>query len=425
MPVTLSADALDLRKFIRPADTIMWGQGCGEPQTLTEALVAQRAALGSVTIFLGASFTDTLKPEHADHIKMVGFGAVGTARRLTKGGALQIIPCHIGQVASYIEQGVIPCDVAFVQVSPALADGTHSYGLINDYTQAMVAKARVVVAEVNDQVPQTHCQGTLAPDDIDYVIYSSRPAAALAAIPIGEIDRAIAKYAAGFIDDGSVLQIGIGSVPDAIMQLLLDRKDLGLHSGSVGDGMVELMEKGILTNARKPFDQGISVVGGLIGSQRLYSYAHRNPAISLRPSSYTHSAEVLSRLPKLVTINSALEVDLGGQVNAEQVGEAYVGGVGGQPEYVRAGHRSAGGRSIVALASSAKDGAATKICARLTTAVVTSPRTDVDVVVTEYGAAELRGQPLAERARRLTAIAHPNFRESLEREAQAILKRGY
>ena len=423
--VELTAATLDLKTFIRPGDNIIWGQGTGEPQTLTEALAAQRADLGGVTIYVGAGFSDTIKPEHADHLKMIGFNAVGTTRRLTKGGALQIIPCHIGQVASYIEQGVVPCDVAFVQVAGPNEDGLYSYGVINDYTQAMVAKARVVVAEVNDQVPLTYCQGYLKPEDIDFIIKTSRPVIELKTGAPSELDKQIAKFTAEYIEDGTCLQIGIGGVPDAIMQLLLDRKDLGLHSGSVGDGMVELMEKGVLNNARKPFDQGVSVVGGLIGSQRLYTFAHKNKAISMRPSAYTHAAAVLGNLPKLVTINTALEIDLSGQVNAEQAGDQYLGGVGGQPEYVRAGHRSPGGYSIMALQSSAKDGTVNKITTRLTTPVVTSPRIDVDVVITEYGAAELRAQPLPERARRLIAIAHPNFRESLEQEAQPIFKRGY
>ncbi len=425
MPEVLTPETLDLKKILKPGDNVLWGQGCGEPQTLTEALVEQRAAVAPITVYLGAGFTSTLKPEHNDHIKMMGFGAVGTTRRLTKGGALHIIPCHIGQVASYINQGVVPCDVAFLQVPPPGEDGTYSFGLICDYTREMVQKARTVVVEVNDQVPQTDCPDRLSPDDIDYLIHSSRPAPTLEAGPIGDLDRAIAKHTAEYIEDGAVLQIGIGAVPDAVMQLLLDRRDLGVHTGSVGDGLVELIEKGVVTNARKPIDTGVSIAGGLIGSQRLYTFAHRNPVISMRPSSYTHSSDVLSALPKLVTINSALEIDLSGQVNAEQVGDSYVGGVGGQPEYVRAGHRSVGGHSIMALSSTAKGGSMSRICARLTSPVVTSPRTDVDVVVTEHGAAELRGQSFAERAKRLIAIADPKFREDLDREAQVIYKRGY
>ena len=425
MPEVLTLETLDLKKILRPGDNVLWGQACGEPQTLTEALVEQRADVAPISVYLGAGFTSTLKPEHSDHIKMMGFGAVGTSRRLTKGGVLHVIPCHIGQVASYIDQGVVPCDVAFLQVPPPNEDGTYSFGLIADYTRAMVNRARTVVIEVNDQVPQTLCQDALSPDEVDYIIHSSRPAPTLEEGPVRDLDRAIAKHMAEYIDDGTVLQIGIGAVPDAVMQLLVDRRDLGVHTGSVGDALVELMEKGVVTNARKPIDQGVSIAGGLIGSQHLYTYAHRNPAISMRPSSYTHSSDVLSRLPKLVTINSALEIDLGGQVNAEQVGDAYVGGVGGQPEYVRAGHRSEGGHSIIALASTAKHGTASRICAHLTSQVVTSPRTDVDIVVTEHGATELRGQPFATRAKRLIAVADPKFRDDLEREAQIIYKRGY
>ena len=425
MPEILTPETLDLKKILKAGDNVLWGQACGEPQPLTEALVEPRSAVGPINVYLGACFTSTLKPEHSDYITMKGFGAVGTTRRLAKGGTLHIVPCHIGQVASYIDQDIVPCDVAFLQVPPPLEDGTYSFGLISDYTRSMVNKAHTVVVEVNDQVPQTDCPDRLSPEDIDYRIRSSRSAPTLESGPIGDLDRSIAKYVAEYIEDGSVLQIGIGAVPDAVMQLLLDRRDLGVHTGSVGDGLVVLIEKGVVTNARKPIDRGVSIAGGLIGSQRLYSFAHRNPEISMRPTSYTHSSDVLANIPKLVTINSALEIDLSGQVNAEQVGDAYVGGVGGQPEFVRAGHRSKGGHSIMALSSTAKRGTMSRICAELTSPVVTSPRTDVDVVVTEHGAAELRGQCFAERAKRLIAIADPKFREDLDRAAQVVYKRGY
>ncbi len=425
MPEVLTPETLDLKKILRPGDNVIWGQACGEPQTLTEALRDQRADVGPVTIYLGASFTKTFSPEHTDHIKMVAFGAMGATRRLTKGGALQLIPCHIGLVGSYIDQGIVPCDVAFLQVPPPDEDGTYSFGLIADYTRSIVNRARTVVIEVNDQVPQTDCPDRLRPDEVDYIIHTSRAPAELPSPPITDTDRAIAKYTAEYIEDGSVLQIGIGGVPDAVMALCVDRKDLGVHTGSIGDGLIELIEKGVVTNARKPIDQGVTIVGGLMGTQRLYKYAHKNPAISMRPSSYTHSGEVLTKLKKLVTINSAVEVDLSGQVNAEQVGDAYVGGVGGQPEYVRAGHRSEGGHSIMALSATAKGGESSRIVSRLTSPVVTSPRIDVDVVVTEFGAAELRGQTFAERARRLIAIADPKFREDLEKDAQIIYQRGY
>ena len=221
-----------------------------------------------------------------------------------------------------------------------------------------------------------------------------------------------------------MIQVGIGAVPDAILRLLHDRRDLGVHSGMIGDGLVDLVEAGVVTNALKPIDAGVSITGALIGTRRLYDFVDRNPQIGMRSSSYTHNEAVLSRLTRLVTINSAMEVDLTGQVNAEQSGDQYLGGTGGQVDYVRAGSRSPGGRSIIALPATAKGGKVSRIVAALS-GPVTTARSEVDVIVTEFGAAELKGQTLAERARRLVGIAHPDFREELDRAAHAIQRRGF
>jgi acyl-CoA hydrolase len=221
-----------------------------------------------------------------------------------------------------------------------------------------------------------------------------------------------------------VIQVGIGAVPDAILRLLHDRRNLGVHSGMIGDGLVELVEAGVITNAMKQIDPGISITGALIGTKRLYDFADHNPQIGMRSASYTHNAAILSRLTRLVTINSALEVDLTGQVNAEQSGNKYLGGTGGQVDYVRAGSRSPGGRSIIALPATAKQGTLSRITAALS-GPVTTARSDVDVIATEFGAAELKGQTLAERARRLVGIAHPSFREQLDQAAHCIQQRGF
>jgi acyl-CoA hydrolase len=244
------------------------------------------------------------------------------------------------------------------------------------------------------------------------------------AAKIGATDEAIAKFAAQYIHDGSVLQTGVGAVPDAILRLLRDRKDLGVHSGMLGDGLVELVDAGVITNARKKIDTGVSINGALIGTRKLYQWANHNKAMRMCATSYTHDAAVLAQLDQLVTINSALEVDLTGQVNAEQSGSAYLGGTGGQVDFVRAGSRSKGGRSIIALSATAKNGTLSKIVANLS-GPVTTARSDVDVIVTEFGAAELKGQTLAERTRRLIAIAHPDFREELDRAAHTIRQRGF
>lgn len=414
---------IDLAGFLRPGDAIVLGQACGEPSSLIEALIAQGKDIGGLSAFIATSFSGVFTPETASAFSLSSMGAIGALRAMTKAHALQVIPCHVGQVGPLIAQGIIPCDIAMVQVSPADADGNHSFGLISDYVQAAVAKVRVVIAEVNEQVPFTFGE-TLPASRIDVAIHTSRPPVEVAPAKIGATDEAIARHCAAFIEDGSVIQTGVGAVPDAILRLLTDRKDLGAHSGMFGDGLVDLVEAGVLTNARKEIDRGVSINGALIGTRRLYDWAHRNPAIRMCDTSYTHDAGVLARLSRLVTINSALEVDLTGQVNAEQSGNAYMGGTGGQLDFVRAGVRSPGGHSLIALASTAKGGTLSKIVPTLS-GPVTTPRTEVDVIVTEFGAAELRGMSLAERARRLVAIAHPDFREALDRAAFAIRQRGF
>ncbi len=423
MTVVTDAAGLDLGQWVRRGDRIVWGQACGEPTTLIEQLIERADAIGDLSAFAATSFSKLLTLEAAGRIRLSSMGAIGTLRALTAAGKLDVIPCHVSQVGPYIEQGLIGCDVAFVQLSPADENGNHSFGLISDYVQAMVAKARVVIAEINDQVPYTH--GEMLPASrIDCAVQVSRPLVEVPAAKITDADQAIARFAAAYIEDGAVLQTGVGAVPDAILRLLGDRKDLGVHSGMLGDGLVDLIEAGVVTNARKRIDIGVCINGALIGTQRLYRWAHRNAAMRMCASSYTHDAAVLAQIDRLVTINSALEVNLTGQVNAEQSGDVYLGGTGGQVDFVRAGARSRGGRSIIALSATAKGGSLSKIVPTLS-GPVTTARTEVDVIVTEFGAAELKGQALAERARRLVAIAHPDFRERLDRAAYDIRRHGF
>jgi acyl-CoA hydrolase len=414
---------LDLSQFLRPGDHIVMGQACGEPTTLIEALIEQGRDIGGLSAFIATSFSGQLTPAATDSFSLSSMGAIGALRALTKAHRLDVIPCHVSQVGPMIEAGIVPCDVAFVQVSPADENGNHSFGLISDHVRAAVAKARVVVAEVNDQVPFTFGE-PLSAAEIDYAVRVSRPPVEVPSANVSDTDQAIAKHAAGYVEDGSVIQVGVGGVPDAILRLLRDRKDLGVHSGMVGDGLVDLVEAGVVTNASKRIDQGVSITGALIGTRRLYEFAHRNPGIRMCGTAYTHDAAVLAQLDKLVTINSAMEVDLTGQVNAEQSGAAYLGGTGGQVDFVRAGARSPGGHAIIVLPATAKGGTISRITASLS-GPVTTARSDVDVIVTEFGAAELKGQTLAERSRRLVAIAHPSFREKLARDADTIQRRGF
>lgn len=423
MAVRVNSVDLDLTALIKPGDAIVWGQACGEPLTLIEVLLKQRAALSGISAFAGSSFSGTLKAEHADHIAFRSMGSIGTLRSLAKVGALGVVPCHVGQIGNMIRDGAIQCDIAFVQASPPDEDGRYSYGVINDYIRAAVQKARLVIAEVNAQVPFVRCDNYLLEDEIDIIVETDRNVVTVPRASIDEISHAIARLAANYIGDDCILQFGIGTVPDAILQTLADRRDLGIHTGMIGDAVIDLIDQGIITNATKPEWRGISVTGALIGSRRLYNFAHKNNALLLASSSITHGDAILCRLPRLVSINSALEVDLTGQINAEVIGGNYMGATGGQIDYVRAGARSPGGRSIIALPATAQGNAATRIVARLS-GPVTTARSEVDVIVTEFGAAELKGCTLAERARQLINIAHPDFREPLERAAHGLLSRG-
>ncbi len=423
MAEVVAPTALDLARWLKPGDRIVFGQACGEPTTLVEALITQGAAIGGLSAFIATSFSGLFSPESASAFTLSSMGAIGALRAMTKAGALQVIPVHVSQIGPMIEAGIIGCDVAMIQVSPADADGNHSLGLIADHVLAAVARAHVVIAEVNDQVPFT-LGASIPADRITCAVRVSRTPVEVTPAKVGETDIAIARHSAAFIEDGSCLQVGVGAVPNAILQLCGDRRDLGIHSGMLGDGVVDLIEAGVVTNARKAIDTGVCINGALMGTKRLYEWADRNPAMRMCATAYTHDAAVLGRLEKLVTINSALEVDLTGQVNAEQSGSAYLGGTGGQVDFVRAGSRSPGGHAIIALSATAKGGTLSKIVPTLS-GPVTTARSDVDVIVTEYGAAELKGQPLAERTRRLIAIAHPDFRESLSEAAHLIQQRGF
>ena len=414
---------IDLSAHLKAGDRIVLGQACGEPTTLVEALIEQGGAIGDLHAFIATSFSGLFTPETASAFRLSSMGAIGALRSMTRASALDVIPVHVSQIGPLIAAGVFPCDVAMIQVSPADRDGNHSCGLISDYVRAAVDKARVVIAEVNDQVPYTRGE-TIPGSSIDVKIEVSRVPVEVAASKVGETDEAIARHCAAYIGDGSVIQTGVGAVPDAILRQLHDRKDLGVHSGMLGDGLVDLIEAGVVTNARKEIDPGVTINGALIGTRRLYGFAHDNPAIRMTPTSYTHDAGVLGKLSRLVSINSALEVDLTGQVNAEQSGAAYLGGTGGQVDFVRAGARSPGGAALMVLAATAKGGTISKIVPSLS-GPVTTARTEVDVIVTEYGAAELKGRSLAERAKRLVAIAHPDFREELDRQAFEIARRGF
>jgi acetyl-CoA hydrolase len=404
-----SLAALDLARYVRASDTVLWGQACAEPVGLTTTLMEQRARIGRFRCFVGISATDTVSAEHTDQVSLLSYTGSGGNATLYRAGALDVLPVHYSHLPGLIRGRTIAVDVVLLQLAPPDEAGRYSLSLAEDYLPAALDAARVVIAEVNDQAPQTRCGRVLTEADLDVLVRVSHPPVEVARTEPSPIERAIAAHVAGLIEDGATLQIGIGRLPEAILARLADRRDLGVHSGLLNDAVADLMEAGAITNARKSWDRGVAIAGFLYGSRRLFAYAHHNPAIALRETAYTHDPEVLASQDRLVALNTALEVDLSGQINAEVAGERYLGAVGGAVDFLRGAVRSRGGLPIVALP-------AARVVARLSGPVSTA-RSDAGLIVTEHGIADLRGQPLRKRAARLIAIAPPERRAELAEQA--------
>jgi acetyl-CoA hydrolase len=374
---------IDLTSVVRPGDGIIWGQACAEPQTLVEALVAQRAQLSGVGVFLGSSYSGIVAPEHADHLRLSSYCGTARNRALADAGVLDILPVPYSQLGVLIRNKTIRSDVVMVQVSAPNAKGEYSLGLGVEYLAPALENARAVIAEVNDRVPWTWTEPLLRKEDFALIERSSRPPVYVDYKP-SEVDREIAAHAAPFIPQGATLECGIGSLPNAVLAALRGRRGLAYHSGLICEGVADL-------------DLASCTGGALMGSQRLFDWARENPRVRLRSSDYTHGAKVLAGLEHFVAINSAVEVDLTGQVNGEVARGSYVGAVGGALDFVRAANQSPGGVSITVLPAS-------RIVETLS-GPVSTPRSEAGVVVTERGAADLRGCTLRERERRMRAIS--------------------
>ena len=416
MAKKLELNALDLGAIVRPGDSVMWGQADAEPVPLTQALMAQRHAIGNFNVFLGITYSDTLKPEYADCIRFSGYAGTGGNRALAKAGKLDVLPCHYSHLPELIASGRLKVDVLMLQLAPANERGEYSLSIAHEYLIPALAAARVVIAEVNELAPWTYGERPLVEADLDYIVHTARAPLEVLHPQAGAAELAIARSVAALVEDGATLQFGLGALPETILAHLADRRDLGVHSGAIGDQVAALTQAGVITNARKSIDRGVSVAGIMFGSKRLHDFAHRNSQLQFHSCAYTHGAGMLAQIERFTALNTAVEVDLSGQINAEVAAGVYVGAVGGAVDFLRAAHYSRGGLPIVALASTA--GRHSRIVARLG-GPVSTPRSDAGIIVTEYGVADLRGQGLAERARRMIAIAHPEQRELLERESRA------
>jgi len=378
----------DLSRWVRPGDGIVAGQACAEPQTLMQALVAQRAAFSGASLFLGVNYAGIVGPEHADHLRLSSYCGAGHNRALADAGVLDIHPHPYSRLGSLIRNRTIPSDVALIQVSPPNARGEYSMGLAVDYLLPAVECARAVVAEVNERVPWTHTEKLLRKEDFAMLVESSREPAAAPPMRAGEAEAAIARHAAAFIPDGATLEFGLGVLPDTVCAALRGRKSLKVHSGTIGDGVVDLMRSGAIEQV---------VCGQFIGTRKLFDFGRENPAMRMRSIEYTHDPRVLASLERFVAINSAVEVDLTGQVNAEVAKGSYLGAVGGALDFVRAANQSPGGVSLLLLPAAR--------IVRTLSGPVSTPRSEAGVIVTERGAADLRGCTLREREKRLRAIA--------------------
>ncbi|MGV3572549.1 MAG: acetyl-CoA hydrolase/transferase family protein [Ramlibacter sp.] len=411
-------DPADLRLagLVRAGDRVMWGQACAEPLLLTRALMAQRAEIGRFSAFVGVSLADTVQPAHADHVDFVSYCGGGLNRALARAGVLDIQPAHYTQLPDLLGRQV---DVLLLQLAPAGPDGRHSMALACDYLVPAIAGARLVIAEINDQAPATCGPHTLGPQDIDWFVRSSRPPLELARGQPHPDEAGVARQVASLVEDGDTIQHGIGALPDAIVALLADRRELGLHTGVMGDAAASLVRAGVITNAHKTIDAGVCVAGVLMGTRELNALVDRNPALQLREVRYIHALRTLAAIDNLVTINSAIEVDLTGQVNTEVADGVYVGAVGGAVDFIRGAGAAKNGRPIVALPSRTAGKGIPRIVARLG-GPAGAARSDAAIIVTEQGIADLRGLTLRQRVERMVAVAHPQDRDALRAAARAL-----
>ena len=373
----------ELATVVRPGDAIVCGQACAEPQTLLELLVAERARLSGCTLFMGSSYSGIVQPGHADHLRMASYCGTGTNRALADAGVLDILPAPYSQLGALLRERRLPCDVVFAQVSPPNARGEYSLGLSVEYLAPALAACRAIVAEVNDQVPWTPTEPLLRREDFDLLVQTSRAPVVLEENRPKAQDLAIARHAAALVPDGATVECGIGALPNAVVAALRGKRGLRYHSGLVCDAVVDL-------------ELDSCVGGALIGTPRLFAWARENPKLRLVSSDITHGAATLSCIQRFVAINSAVEVDLTGQVNGEVARGSYVGAVGGALDFVRAASQSPGGMAITVLP-------AARVVQQLS-GPVSLPRSEAGLVVTERGVADLRGCTLAERERRMRAV---------------------
>ena len=428
-------DAAQALEAVRSGDHVWIQSGCGTPSPLVDALVARAPELRNVEIIHMKTLGDAdyTKEEYNGVFRHRGLFLGENVREAVVAGRADYTPIFLGEIEGLFSSGALPLDVVLMQVSPPDDHGYVTLGTTVDCTLNATRCARTIIAEVNQRMPRTHGETAIHVSRISAIVETSRPLLELHPEPFTAMHRRIAQNVASLIPDGATLQTGIGGIPDAVLACLGDKRDLGIHSELVGDGVIDLMESGVLNGERKSLHRGKAVIAFILGSQRLIDYIDDNPAFEFRPICYTNDPFVVAQNDRMVAINAALQIDLTGQVCSDSLGIKPYSGFGGQVDFIRGAARSKGGVPIIALPATARHGTVSRIVPMLEpgAGVVTS-RADVHYVVTEHGIAYLHGKTLRERAEALIAIADPQFRAELEdfamrsnylmRKAAAILQ---
>jgi acyl-CoA hydrolase len=402
---------------VNSGDHVWIQSGCGTPSVLVDALVARAPHLRDVEIIhmmtLGsARYT---RPEYEGHFRHRGLFLGPNVRDAVAAGRADYTPIFLSEIEGLFESGQLPLDVVLMQVSPPDAHGFVTLGTTVDCTLTAVRFARTIIAEVNRQMPRTHGETAIHVSHLSAVIESDRPLLELRAEPFTEMHMRVARNVASLIPDSATLQTGIGGISEAVLHCLDDKRDLGIHTEMCPDGVVDLMESGVMNGEGKSIHRGKAVLAFVLGTKRLFDFIHENPCFEFRPIKYTNDPFVVAQNERMVAINGALQVDLTGQVCADSLGTRPYSGFGGQIDFIRGAARSKGGIPIIALPSTAMHGDVSRIVPVLEpgAGVVTS-RGDVHYVVTEHGIAYLHGKTLRERALALIAIADPHFQQELE-----------
>ena len=403
---------------IRSGQRIVFSHAAGESLVLSDALVRNRALFENVEIVHMVAMGEAkyCEPGMEKHFRHNSFFLGASTRKAAKEGRADVTPVYFSEVPELFRT-TLPVDAVFLNLSPPDEHGYCSFGISVDYSKPAAMEAELVIAQINPSMPRTLGDSFIHISDIDYIVEADTPLIELPPAGISEVERAIGKNCASLIEDGDTLQLGIGAIPDAVLGFLKEKKDLGIHSEMISDGIVELYEAGVITNRRKSLHAGKSIVTFLMGTRRLYDFADNNPAVELHPVDYVNDPYVIAQNERLVSVNSCVQVDLMGQVVSASVGRRRISGVGGQVDFVRGANMSRGGKSIMAMPSTAAEGRISKIVPVIGEgAAVTTSRYDADYIVTEYGAARLKGESLRNRAKKLIRIAHPDFRRMLAEE---------